>query len=251
VNIQQEASNRAGVSSRAAADPRDERAAPGDPKRSRDGQFRVALTFDAEHPDRPTTFDVHDRIVEILERHHAPSTFFVQGRWVEAYPERARVLPGLGHLVGSHSFYHARMPLLSPEGLRTDVRRAERVIHDIVKVDPKPWFRLPFGSGSTLRPIHAGLAAMGYTNIHWDVEGREWRTRVTARTVAQELVDGAVGHGDGAILLMHSWPHVMPRALDEAIRQLRDRGATFVRVDQVDRPIQSPTDAAEDPDSAA
>jgi peptidoglycan-N-acetylglucosamine deacetylase len=80
-------------------------------------RFRVALTFDAEHPDRPTEFDVHDRIVDTLERDHALATFFVQGRWVEAYPDRARALPGLGHLVGSHSFYHVRMPLLSPAGL--------------------------------------------------------------------------------------------------------------------------------------
>jgi len=157
----------------------------------------------------------------------------------------------LGHLVGSHSFYHVRMPLLSPEGLRTDVRRAERAIRDIVKVDPKPWFRLPFGSGSTLGAIHQGLGKLGYTNVHWHIEGKEWRTRVTARTVAQELVDGAVARGDGAILLMHSWPRVMPDALDEAVRRLRDQGATFVRVDQLDAPIQSPMDPADDPDSEA
>jgi peptidoglycan/xylan/chitin deacetylase (PgdA/CDA1 family) len=50
-----------------------------------------------------------------------------------------------------------------------------------------------------------------------------------------ELLEGAAAHGDGAILLMHSWPQVMPAALDEAIRRLRDAGATFVRVDELDR----------------
>jgi peptidoglycan-N-acetylglucosamine deacetylase len=195
--------------------------------------FRVALTFDAEHPDRPADFDVHDRIVDTLERQGTTATFFVQGRWAEAYPARARALPGLGHLVGSHSFYHARMPLLSPEGLRTDVSRAERAIRDIVKVDPRPWFRLPFGSGASKPAIHAGLGELGYRHIHWDIEGREWRTRVTAKTVAMELLEGAGAHGDGAILLMHSWPQVMPAALDEAIRRLRDAGATFVRVDEL------------------
>ena len=60
-----------------------------------------------------------------------------------------------------------------------------------------------------------------------------------------------LGDGDGAILLMHSWPRVMPDALDEAIRRLRDLGATFVRVDELDDPIQSPTNAADDPDSEA
>jgi peptidoglycan/xylan/chitin deacetylase (PgdA/CDA1 family) len=214
-------------------------------------RFRVALTFDAEHPDRPTVADVHERVIDILEHHEAPSTFFVQGRWAEAYPDRARALPGLGHLVGNHSFYHARMPLLSPDGLRIDVHRAERVIRDVTKVDPKPWFRLPFGSGATLPEIHAGLEAHGYRNVHWDVEGKEWRTRVTVRTVVEDLVRGATRHGDGAILLMHSWPRVMPQALEEAIQRLRDHGATFVRVDQLDDPIRSPAAGADRPDSEA
>jgi peptidoglycan/xylan/chitin deacetylase (PgdA/CDA1 family) len=196
--------------------------------------FRVALTFDAEHPDRPTEFDVHDRIVDTLERHGIRATFFVQGRWVEAYPARARELPEHGHLVGSHSFYHVRMPLLSPAGLENDVHRAERAIRDIAKVDPKPWFRLPFGSGLSDRKIEAKLGELGYQSIGWDVEGREWRTRVSARAVADELVAGATATGDGANLLMHSWPQVMPAALDEAIRRLKDSGATFVRVDELD-----------------
>ncbi len=197
------------------------------------GGFRVALTFDAEHPDRPTVEDVHDRIVSILTQHDARATFFVQGRWAQAYPARARELPHLGHLVGSHSFYHVRMPLLSPAGLRNDVERAERAIRDIVRVDPRPWFRLPFGSGATHTDIHAGLGALGYRHVHWDVEGKEWRTRVTADRVAEELVTGASAIGDGAILLMHSWPRRMPGVLDEVIRRLRDAGATFVRVDEL------------------
>lgn len=197
------------------------------------GPFRVALTFDAEHPDRPTTFDVHDRIVETLERAAVRATFFVQGRWAEAYPDRARELPRRGHLVGSHSFYHARMPLLSRAGFETDVRRAERAIRDIVKVDPRPWFRLPFGSGMSSRRIEADLAGLGYRRIDWDVEGREWRSRVRPRAVADELVAGAVARGDGAVLLMHSWPRVMPEALASAISQLRDAGAEFVTIDEL------------------
>ena len=75
------------------------------------------MAFDP--PDRPTEFDVHDRLVEILEWEGIRATFFVQGRWAEAYPARARELATRGHLIGSHSFYHVRMPLLSPAGLET------------------------------------------------------------------------------------------------------------------------------------
>jgi peptidoglycan/xylan/chitin deacetylase (PgdA/CDA1 family) len=93
-----------------------------------DAPFRVALTFDAEHPDRPTRPGVADGLLETLASAGARTTWFLQGRWVEAHPDVARRVVGGGHLVGNHSFYHARMPLLSASGLATDVRAAERVI---------------------------------------------------------------------------------------------------------------------------
>jgi peptidoglycan/xylan/chitin deacetylase (PgdA/CDA1 family) len=195
--------------------------------------FRVALTFDAEHPDRPSEVGVHERIIETLERDAIPATFFVQGRWVQAYPELARALPRQGHLVGSHSFYHVRMPLLSPAGLQNDVRQAERAIRDIVKVDPKPWFRLPFGSGFSNRKVHAGLGDLGYRHIHWHADGREWRKRLGQTEVEDEIVSSVLEQGDGAIVLMHSWPRPIPAALDGIVPRLREAGATFVRVDQL------------------
>lgn len=193
--------------------------------------FRVALTFDAEHPDRPTEPGVHERIVEILRRHAVSATFFLQGRWVEAYPDLARALPARGHLVGSHSFYHARMPLLTAAGLRNDVRRAEEAIRSVVGVDPRPWFRLPFGSGSSDALLNRRLAALGYRHIHWHAEGREWRHGLRGSEVEDDIVRGTLAHGDGAIVLLHSWPRPMPAALESSIVRLRKAGAEFVRVD--------------------
>ena len=109
--------------------------------------FRVALTFDAEHPDRPTRDGVAESILAALERTDVRATFFIQGRWAEAYPETARLIPGGGHLVGNHSNFHARMPLFSEAGLASDVRESETTIRDVTTVDPRPWFRCPFGAG--------------------------------------------------------------------------------------------------------
>jgi peptidoglycan/xylan/chitin deacetylase (PgdA/CDA1 family) len=184
--------------------------------------FRVALTFDAEHPDRPTSEGVHEQVLSILDRRAVRATFFLQGRWVQAYPDLARAVPSMGHLVGNHSFYHARMPLLSRAGLETDVRRAERVIRDTVRVDPAPWFRLPFGSGDSERHIHASLAGLGYRHVGWDADGREWRRRLRRGEVEDEIVRATLERGDGAIVLMHSWPRPIPEALEGVITRLRD-----------------------------
>ena len=120
--------------------------------------FRVALTFDAEHPDRPHRPGVTAGLLDVLAERGVPSTWFLQGRWVEAEPVLARRVADEGHLVGNHSFYHARMPLLTDDGLATDVREAEAVIRDATGVDPRPWFRCPFSAGDDDPRV---LAALG------------------------------------------------------------------------------------------
>src|SRR5437762_11538647 len=87
--------------------------------------FRTALTFDAEHPDRRSTPGVQERLLDILDRLDVKATFFIQGRWAEAYPDTAARIAKSGHLVGNHSHYHARMPHLSRDGLDFDIKTAE------------------------------------------------------------------------------------------------------------------------------
>lgn len=200
--------------------------------------FRVALTFDAEHPDRPTEPGVQERVVGVLAAAGVRATFFVQGRWVEAYPATARSISGAGHLVGSHSHYHVRMPLLSEAGFDEDVQAAEAVIRDVMRVDPRPWFRLPFGAGwddpELQERLRRRLQALGYRHVHWDVETEDWAPSTTERSIEDGIVDGALARGDGTVVLLHTWPRPVPAALDGAIKRLRDAGATFVALDALD-----------------
>src|SRR3972149_3904897 len=108
--------------------------------------MRIALTFDAEHPDRPhCPPGVADRILAALGRAEVRATFFLQGRWVEAYPHLAREIAQAGHGIGNHSFYHARLALLTDDGIAADIGSAERVIRMVTGRDPRPWFRCPWG----------------------------------------------------------------------------------------------------------
>ena len=153
---------------------------------------------------------------------------------MEANPVVARRIVAGGHLVGSHSHYHVRMPLLSRSGFATDVRAAESAIRRVAGADPRPWFRLPFGSGARHDRVIDGLARLGYRHVGWHVEVKEWRSRESAASVRDRLVAGALAHGDGAIVLLHTWPDPMGEALPQAIECLREAGAWFVRVDGLD-----------------
>jgi peptidoglycan-N-acetylglucosamine deacetylase len=193
--------------------------------------FRVALTFDAEHPDRPHRVGGTERVLDRLDADGVTATFFLQGRWAEAYPALARSVAERGHLVGNHSFYHARMPLLSPSGLVRDVRAAERAIIAATGVDPRPWFRCPFGAGTHDPAVLAGLARLGYREIRWDVGGDDWHASRSGAGLARDLVAAAVERGDGAVVLLHPWTRATGLGLGQLIAGLRDAGASFVRLD--------------------
>jgi peptidoglycan/xylan/chitin deacetylase (PgdA/CDA1 family) len=170
-------------------------------------------------------------VLDLLDAESIGATFFLQGRWVEAYPQLAREVAKRGHLVGNHSFYHARMPLLSPSGLATDIRAAERAIVAATGVDPRPWFRCPFGAGTDDPRVRAGIARLGYREIHWDVDGADWRPSMRGRGMARQMTRDAVARGDGAILLLHPWTMATGLGLAPLIDGLHVAGATFVRMD--------------------
>jgi peptidoglycan/xylan/chitin deacetylase (PgdA/CDA1 family) len=175
---------------------------------------------------------ITERILDLLGESDVRATFFVQGRWVEAYPDVAARIHPEGHLVGNHSHYHARMPLLSATGFATDVRAAQRVIEDRLGVDPRPWFRCPFGAGAGRPKIQQRLQAVGYRDVGWDVDSRDWAAQ-SPRRLATFVVRKTLEHGDGAVLLFHGWPKVTPLALREVIGRLREAGAEFVPVDEL------------------
>jgi peptidoglycan/xylan/chitin deacetylase (PgdA/CDA1 family) len=72
----------------------------------------VALTFDAEHPDRSgCPAGNADSIFDVLVAEGVRTSVFIQGRWAQAYPDTAKRIAADGHLIGNHSHHHAEMPL--------------------------------------------------------------------------------------------------------------------------------------------
>ena len=193
---------------------------------------RVALTFDAEHPDRPSGGPgTTERILGALSDAHVRATFFIQSRWAMANPGLVRRIADDGHLIGNHSTYHARMPLLTDDGLRADVRLAGETLAELTGVDPRPWFRCPFGDGRDDRRVTAALRELGYRNVHWHVETEDWEPWRAAADIARDAVSGATDHGDGAVVLLHTWPLATAEAVSAALAGLADGGFSFVAID--------------------
>jgi peptidoglycan-N-acetylglucosamine deacetylase len=195
---------------------------------------RVALTFDAEHPSRaPNDPNGLVRILEALEAADARATFFVQGRWASSDPRAAAALARAGHLVGNHSHFHAPMPLLSAEGFDEDVREAQERIGDACGVDPRPWFRCPFGRGEGDPSVEERLRGLGYRNVGWTVDSGDWTPGGSSEAAAAAVLAGVGGASGPSVVLFHTWPAATPDAVSTVLGTLARDGARFVTVDEV------------------
>ena len=194
---------------------------------------RVALTIDTELRGRPADDGNPGRLLDILAAQGAPATFFVQGRWAGAHPETARRIRDDGHLIGNHSYHHVPMDLLTNAGIRDSVTRAEDVIREVTGTDPRPWFRCPYGAGEDDPRVIGLLAELGYGNVTWDFETDDWADGRHADELVATVVAGCGACGDGARVLLHSWPDVTVTALPRIITRLREAGAELVCLDDL------------------
>ena len=194
---------------------------------------RVALTFDVEHPDRPSVPGVMEGILDVLERAQVPAFCFIQGRWALAYPDVAARIVAAGMGIGSHGHHHVPVPMLSTDGLRREIQEAEDAVRDATGVDPSPWFRCPFGAGQGAARTTAVLAELGYgPSVPWDVDGLDWDGPTPAE-LEQRVVDGVASVAADAVVLLHSWPAPTAAALPGIVRRLRASGREFVPLAQV------------------
>jgi peptidoglycan/xylan/chitin deacetylase (PgdA/CDA1 family) len=189
---------------------------------------RVAITIDAEHADRPCSGESLPRILSALADAGVRATFFVQGRWARSSPDQAGAIAGAGHLLGNHSHYHAPMTALTEEAFSEDLGLAEEIIRATTGVDPRPWFRCPFGEGMHDPALLGRLGALGYRHVGWDVDPNDWRETRDAAAVETAVVEGIDGD---AIVLMHSWPDATAEALPHILERLAAKGTEFVTAD--------------------
>ena len=194
---------------------------------------RIALTIDTEHPDHPAASGNLERQLEQLAERGARATFFVQGRWAASNPALARRIAADGHLVGNHSKSHAPMDMLTDEGIASSLSEAEQMIEESSGVSPRPWFRCPYGDGADDPRVLGAIERAGYRHVGWDIDTTDWEPGRTPADMIVTVLDGLRTHGDGAVVLMHSWPDVTAAVLGDLVDHLRQEGADLVGVDEL------------------
>lgn len=187
--------------------------------------MKVALTFDMEAPGQahwsPATLPF---ILRSLYRAEVKATFFVQGRWAQAEPGSAMDVVDEGHVVGTHSHFHAPWDQMTMKGFLDDVEKSREAVSAVTGLDPMPWTRAPFGA-ITDEQVRA-LGPRGYRHVKWNVDPGDWLPSTTPERIVDVVTD-LVSSKEESVVLLHTWPKPTGMAMPLLIDRLKDMGATF------------------------
>ena len=178
----------------------------------------VAFTFDAAYGAEQTK-----QIMDTLEAHGVPATFFLVGFWVDKYPDLVKEMDERGFEIGSHSNMHSHMSKMSASDINSDLSMSVKKIESITgkKVD---LFRAPYGEYNNTLVSEA--EKLGLFTIQWSVDSIDWKG-ISAEEMTSRVVSRI---HEGAIVLYHNNSDHVLEALPRTIQLLKARGYTFSTV---------------------
>lgn len=176
----------------------------------------LALTFD----DGPNT-TVTGAVLDILERHGIPATFFLIGDNINNdSAESVKRAVSLGCEIENHSYTHRAFPSLSAEETAAEIAKTSALIKDITGKEPR-----------FFRPPYIALSGEMFDRIPLTfIEGigcEDWLDSVSAQE-RFERITSAVKNGD--VILLHDMEgnQKTAEAIEMIIPCLKDRGYEFV-----------------------
>ncbi|MDX3089527.1 MULTISPECIES: polysaccharide deacetylase family protein [Streptomyces] len=186
----------------------------------------IALTFDG-NPGEPT-----DRLMDLLKKYKAPSTFFLEGRRIHQFPDVVRRIAEDGHEIGDHTWTHPVLTDASDARVREELRRTARAISRLTGRTPT-LMRPP--QGRTDDRVSRLCEELGMAQVLWTVTAKDYATDDTA-LITDRVLKGA--DRDGIILLHPLHKGTLP-AMPSILKALDEQGYTFVTVSQLLAPSRA------------
>jgi len=176
------------------------RLAEGPHRKPGDKRRLVTLTFD-DGPFPETT----PRVLALLEQYGVRATFFVIGRYLVGDDERARAsrevltkIVEAGHLVGNHTYDHARLTAISHTRVLAQIDRGSAAIERVIGKKPI-LFRPPYGELDEFG--EEAVRARGLDILLWSVEAKDME-RDDPQAMFEDIVR-QLAYNEGGIVLLH------------------------------------------------
>lgn len=184
----------------------------------------VALTFD----DAPTVRT--DEVLEILKQKDVRATFFAIGKAMEENPDQAKKIVEDGNQLANHSYSHQRFLLKSMSFTKNEIEKTNKLIRS-AGYSGEIVFRPPNGKKLFILPWY--LRQSKIKTMMWNVEPDTYVAGDTQKIVEYTLENTK----PGSIILIHPFCESDCAADREALPQiidgLRDRGYTFMTVNEL------------------
>ncbi len=173
---------------------------------------RITLTFD-DGADKPAHVTA---LLDLLQKEDIQALFFPTGRWAEAHPRLVERMIQDGHSVCNHTYSHQnlRLPQLTDEEIRTEIRRGAsdgkcRLFRPPLKAfDPR---------------VERIVSELDLTLYLWDVDSRDWEG-----AAAEDIVNLVLARAHpGAVVLFHMHQEASLQALPRILPRLRKAGYVF------------------------
>jgi peptidoglycan/xylan/chitin deacetylase (PgdA/CDA1 family) len=182
----------------------------------------IAITFDDGPIEGKTT-----RILDILERHKVPGTFFCIGSRIKGNEQLMQRIDRGGHLIGNHSFFHGKtFDLMSAESVIEELKNTDLRVAETIGKKPK-FFRPPYGVTNPM--IAKAVRKLDYTVIGWSVRSFDTITKDPARLL-KRLTSGLKG---GDVILFHDYCESTHAILSEFIDRAQQKGFRIIRLDEL------------------
>ncbi len=178
------------------------------------------LTFDAGYENGYTS-----SILDALQKHHAPATFFVVGNYIETAPDLVRRMLAEGHVVANHTFHHPDMSKIAEQSMfQKELEELSSLYQEVTGQEMPKIYRPPQGKFSLENLKQA--QAMGYYTVFWSLAYVDWYTdnQPTAQEAYSKLLPRV---HNGAIILLHSTSKTNAEILDALLGKWEDMGYCF------------------------
>jgi len=192
---------------------------------------RIALTFD-DGPDAVYS----PKILDILHKEGAQSTFFVTGANVVKHSDIAKRMVREGHSIGNHSFSHPHFEFINEFRSFQEINQTNRVVRTVTGHDT-PFYRPPY-IGSTNQELRGNIKSIlegqrqGYVMVSYQFDPQDWNIK-NGKLPPLPQFDG----GDVVVLLHDAGGdrHGTIKYLQRVIATAKEHGYTFVNIDQLYR----------------
>jgi peptidoglycan-N-acetylglucosamine deacetylase len=182
---------------------------------------KIAISFDAAYGNQFT-----DEILNILDKNKIKATFFLVGNWVDKYPDKVKIIYDKGHEIGNHSTSHPYFTQLDEIKIKEEIFTTSDKIKAITG-EGTALFRPPFGDYDS--HVVKVVKDTGHYCILWDVDSLDWKD--PGEDVMFKRVTNTATNG--SVILYHLNAEQTPKVLDKTIKELKNKGYTFVKISEL------------------